>query len=249
MIRLVRAEFLKLRTTQVWFWLLVADVAIGTLIVIGSLASDAVKTTADVPDIFATSNGATILVFVLGVLGITTEYRHQTITPTVLATPSRWALVAAKLITFALVGLGYCVACVGVELAIALPWLSSKGISFDLGRSDLQQTFWGLPAVFVLFAIIGVGLGALLRNQVLTLALGLVFLLVITNIVAAIPGVQHAWTYLPGGATVAILYPKHTTGPGDVPLTSAGVAIVILLLWAIVPAALGAAVSMKRDIT
>ena len=248
MTRLVRAEFLKLRTTQVWFWLLLADVAVGALIVIGSLASNAVKNANDVPDIFATANGALLFVIVLGILGVTTEYRYQTITPTMLATPSRWALVTAKFVTYALVGFAYGVACIAVQLAIAVPWLSAKNITFDLGRSDLQHTILSLPAVFVLFAIIGVGIGALMRNQVLALTLSLVFLLVIQNLVAAIPGVLHAWNYLPAGATTAILYPHDRTGPGGIE-TSAATGFVVLLLWAVIPVALGAAVSMNRDIT
>ena len=44
MIRLVRAEFVKLRTTQVWFWLLIAAIAITVVFVIASLAPhDAIK--------------------------------------------------------------------------------------------------------------------------------------------------------------------------------------------------------------
>ncbi len=249
MTRLVRAEFLKLRTTQVWFWLLLADVVVGALIVIGSLASNAVKNANDVPDIFATANGALLFVIVLGILGVTTEYRYQTITPTVLATPSRWALVSAKFVTYALVGFTYGVACIAVQLAIAVPWLSAKDITFDLARSDLQHTIFSLPAVFALFAVLGVGIGALVRNQVLALTLSIVFLLVIQNLVAAIPGVLHAWNYLPAGATTAILYPHDRTGPSGVVETSAATGFVVLLLWAAIPAALGAAVSMNRDIT
>src|SRR3954468_8858527 len=249
MIRLVRAEFLKLRTTQVWFWLLLADVALGAALAIGSLAANAIKKPSDVPFIFATSNTAAIIVIVLGILGITTEYRYLTITPTVLLTPSRWAIVSAKLVVYSLVGLAYAIVCVAVQLAISVPWLSSKNIDFDLGLSDVRRSLLGLPVVFVLYAVIGVGIGALLRNQILAITMTLVFLLVVQNIVAAIPGVRHAWNYLPAGATTTILYPHDTNGPGDIPPTSVGVALLILLLWSLVPAAVGASFTMNRDIT
>jgi hypothetical protein len=250
MLRLVRAEFLKLRTTQVWFWLLLADIAIGAAVAIGSLApADAIKAPKDVPYLFATSNGALITAFVLGVLGVTTEFRYQTITPTVLQTPSRWAIIAAKMITYAAVGAAYAAACVSVHLAIAVPWLSAKHVAVDFGDHDLQRALFGMLLVFALFALLGIGLGALLRNQILAVTLGLVFLLVLQNIVATIPGIREAWVYTPAGATIAILYPYEHASGDDVQLLHAPAGVLVLLLWAAVPAVLGAAITMNRDIT
>ena len=248
--RLVRAELLKLRTTQVWLWLLLADVAVGALVAIASLApSDVIEAPKDVPYLFATSNGALITAFVLGVLGITTEFRHQTITPTVLATPSRWAIVTAKLITYAAVGIAYAAACIGVQLAIALPWLSAKHIDVDFADHDLQRALIGMHGVFALFALFGLGVGALLRSQILAMTLGLLFLLVAQNIIAAIPAVQDAWAYTPAGATIAILYPYERAKADEVQLLHAPAGVLVLLLWALIPAAIGAGYSMNRDIT
>src|SRR4051812_3292944 len=110
MIRLVRAEFLKLWTTQVWFWLLLATIAAGGLLAVAAIApNDGIRTEEDVPDLFASFGFSPgyILVFVLGVLAVTTEFRYQTITPTVLQTPNRWAIVTAKMITYGIVGAIY----------------------------------------------------------------------------------------------------------------------------------------------
>ena len=250
MIKLIRAEFLKLRTTQVWFWLLLADVAIAAAIAIGSLAANAIKKKSDVAYIFATSNTAAIIVIVLGILGITTEYRYQTITPTVLGTPSRWAIVSAKLVVFSLVGLAYAIACLAVQIAIAGRGCRPRTSPSTSASRTCARSLLGLPAVFVLYSVIGVGIGALLRNQILAITLALVFLLVVQNIVAAIPGVRHAWNYLPGGATTTILYPHDTKGPGSHPAYLVGVGLLILLLWSLVPAApSGATFTMNRDIT
>jgi hypothetical protein len=65
----------------------------------------------------------------------------------------------------------------------------------------------GLVLAFALFAIMGIGIGALLRNQMLATSLGLVFLLVINNLIAAIPRVRAAYPYTPAGAMIAIVYP------------------------------------------
>lgn len=249
MIRLVRAEFVKLRTTQVWFWLLIAALAISVLVVLGSfLSSDGVKSQADVPGVFAGADTASLAVFVLGVLGVTTEYRYQTITPTVLITPSRWTLITAKLIAYAVLGIGYALACVVVQLAMVLPWLSSRNISFDLGDPDLRRALFGLFLVLALYGIVGLGVGALLRNQVVAVTVGVIFLLILQNLLLAIPGVRNAWPYMPAGANAAILN-SQSNAPDVVHILSPVAGVFVLLLWAFVPAILGASLTMNRDIT
>ncbi|MEO6886384.1 MAG: hypothetical protein ABI232_08895 [Jatrophihabitantaceae bacterium] len=250
MIRLVRAEFLKLRTTQVWFWLLLAAVAIAALLVVAQMASNSVKSGADVAGMFTSSVTAYVPVFVLGVLGVTTEFRYQTITPTVLGTPSRWSLISAKMIAYAIVGALYALVCVAVQLAVAVPWLAAKNINYSLGSDDIPHALIGVFAVVALFGIIGLGAGALLRNQIVAVTVGVLFLLVLQQILVAIPGVKHAYPFLPGGAMSSIL---ATTGSdksfNGVTLLPIGGGIVVLLLWAFVPAIIGASVTMNRDIT
>jgi ABC-2 type transport system permease protein len=250
MVRLIRAEFLKLRTTQVWFWLLLAALAISALVAIGGLApADAIRTSADVADLFGNANGASMVVFVLGVLGVTTEFRYETITPTVLATPSRWAVVTAKMISYALVGAGYAVLCIGLQIAIAVPWLSSKHVDFSLSDPDVRHAILGVLLIHTLFALIGIGVGALLRNQIVAVTLGVIFLVVLENIILAIPGIKHAWPYTPSGATTAIIYTHGDTEANGVHILGAGGGVLVLLLWAFVPAVLGAGITMNRDIT
>jgi hypothetical protein len=249
-IRLIHAEFLKARTTQVWFWLLLGTIAISALLVVGQVAPrDGVRDASDVPNLFASSSTAYIVVFVLGVLGVTTEFRYQTITATVLQTPSRWSIVTAKMITYAVLGVGYALVAVGVQLAVAVPWLSSKDISVDFGNPEVRHAIIGVFAVVALFGIIGLGVGALLRNQIVAVVVGILFLLIIEHIFVAIPVVKNIWPYLPDPAGQAIL---HTTGESTVNgvhLLSTWTGLGVLLLWAFVPAVVGAAFSMNRDIT
>ena len=129
-----------------------------------------------------------------------------------------------------------------------MPWLSSKGIELQL-TAEAGQAMVNLVLLFVLFAVMGVGLGALLTSQALALSLGLVFLLVVSNIIAAIPGVNAAFPYLPEGAMIAVLYPGGHNGPDGVTLLSAGGGIIVLLVWTLIPASLGAALTLNRDIT
>jgi hypothetical protein len=249
MIRLVRAEFLKLRTTQVWFWLLLAALAISALFVIAPFAAGGVHNGKDVAEVFAAASTAYVVVFVLGVLGVTTEIRYQTITPTVLATPSRWLLMTAKMITYAVLGVLYALACLVMQMAIAAPWARAKGLDISWGSDGIPRALGGVFLVVALFGIVGLGIGALLRNQMVAVSVGVIFLLVLQGIVSIIPKVKVIYPYLPGGAVNAILPTNGRNAVPDVHLLSLTGGIVVLLLWAFVPAVLGASITLNRDIT
>jgi ABC-2 type transport system permease protein len=250
-VHLIRAEFLKVRTTQVWFWLLLATIALMALAIVAQLApSDGVRTPGEVAGLLTSAGTADVSVFVLGVLGVTTEFRYQTITPAVLATPSRWALITAKMITYAILGAAYALICVAVELAIVLPWLSAKDIHVSLGEQNIPHALGGVFLVVCLFALVGLGIGALLRNQIVAVTVGLIFILVLENVLLAIPVVKHAFPFTPGGGSASVLAITHNDKtPNGVTLPGAGGGTIVLLLWAFVPAILGAGITMNRDIT
>lgn len=247
MIRLFRAELIKLRTTQVWFWLLVATLALGAISVIGPIASQPDLTSSDVPDLFSGAAAAYIAVFVLGVLIVTTEYRYQTITPTLLTTPKRWLVVLAKGLTMIVVGAVYSLATVLIQVAIGLPWLAARGVDVSATGPDgvvipIVKAF----VVVVLYGLLGFGFGALARNQVVGVVVGVVYVVVLENLLVAIPGVKHAFPYLPGGGAASIGGADTINGVDLLPLAG-GVAI--LVGWTVVLVGLGLTTSLRRDIT
>ncbi len=103
--------------------------------------------------------------------------------------------------------------------------------------------------VVALFGIVGLGFGALVRNQIVAVSVGVVFLLVIQNILPAIPGVKYAFPYMPGGAVAAIFTVVGSRDVNGATLFPPAGGVVLLLLWAFVPAILGAAFTLNRDIT
>lgn len=254
MVGLIRAEFRKLGTTQVWFWMLLLCLALAVLGVVATIASqnNDAALALHVRDVMVAPSSADtyIPLFVLGVLSVTTEYRYQTITPTVLATPSRWRLISAKLITYAAVGVLYALGCLALQLLIALPWLSARNIHVSLG--DQVGALLAVFAVLALFALVGLGTGALLRNQIVAVTVGVIFLLAITPLLLIIPGVKYAYPYMPSGAVNSIV-----TDPNDqsarvingVHLLSPGAGVAVLVAWALVLSILGAGITMNRDIS
>ena len=141
---------------------------------------------------------------VVGVLASAGEYRHNTIVPTLLAQPRRRAVVAAKLQAVATAGLVMALASAAVSTAVGLPLLASQDApSADLG--PMPSALLVLVATGVVYGLLGVGLGLLLRNQAVAMTTALVWWFVVERIAPAVLREPHAAKYLPGGAADAFV--------------------------------------------
>ncbi|NGN95847.1 ABC transporter permease [Nocardioides sp. KC13] len=251
---LIISEVHKLFSTRLWLWLLLASMALAALyasLLIGfSDDPDTMTAPLDSPagqqTLFAVaSGGANTLVAVLAAIGVTGEFRHRTATATFLATPRRRRVVLAKLLVYVAAGVGYAIACLVVVASIAWPWLSAKGIDLGLLGEGLPSTYAGVVADVTLFAMVGVGLGALVRNQVATVVGLLVYRFVAEPMVTAVPALSDWTAYLPGSASAALtqvsLSTQNYLDPwlGGLVLTGYGLLLVIV----------GARVSVGRDVT
>jgi ABC-2 type transport system permease protein len=253
MIGLIRAEYRKLKSTQTWFWLLLACVALTALLVIVQLATrdDLGTNTEAVRDVFTSAYTAYVPAFVLGILAVTTEFRYQTITPTLLATPSRWRLITAKLISYALVGLVYAVACLVVALAIAVPWLGSKhDVNASFGQHNVWTALLGIAVIVTLYGLVGLGWGAFVRNQIVAVSVGLIYILIVEGLLQLIPYVRNAYKFLPGAGAQAIIQPHAPYGPNEqYQLLGVWGGVAVLVVWALGLSVLGAGWTMNKDIT
>jgi ABC-2 type transport system permease protein len=254
-IRLIQAEFGKLFSTKLWLWMLVGAVALTALFVSLTIGfSDQATEQGGAPplsssiglkNLFSAAAAANIWSLILGIIAVTGEFRHQTITPTFLATPHRGRVVIAKLITYALVGIAYGVATILVAIAIALPWLSAKNIDVSLGSDGIPGVLLGVAASVAVYSLLGVGLGALLRNQIAAVVGGLVFLLVVEPIVSAVPVVRDYYKWFPGGANNAL------TGAfqPNMNLLQQYQGGLLLVGYGLVFAILGTWLAVRRDVT
>ena len=90
----------------------------------------------------------------------------------------------------------------------------------------------------------------MLKNQIVAVTVGLIFLIVLENIIVGIPGVKYVYPYLPGGLVNSIT----SSGADDriingVTLLPIWGGVVGLLIWGVGLAVLGAGITMNRDIT
>lgn len=101
---LLHAELIKLRTTRT-FVALASVALVISLLLTGLIALLTEPTREDVlTDVFQ-SDVSPLFILILGIVGISGEWRHRTITSSLLAAPDRIRFLAAKTIAFAVAGL------------------------------------------------------------------------------------------------------------------------------------------------
>ena len=131
MSRLVRSELLKLRTTRTFLGITLA--ALGLIALAAGVGAAASTYGPSDPspgrDLLEAGGIAQPFALVLGVLAVSTEFRHGTITPSLLTVPRRARLVVAKLIAHGVAGLVLGLVAFGLAAALAFPILSARGIS------------------------------------------------------------------------------------------------------------------------
>jgi ABC-2 type transport system permease protein len=253
MTRLVRAEWTKLFTTRVWIGLLLGAclLAGGFSALFTGLAgaqSDdgngipAVGTRTYEEFVFSVGVNASVLLVILGIIGMTQEYRHRTATPTFLTTPRRGRVVTAKIIAYALAAVPFALLILAVNVLVVEIYAGARGHAPPLDADNLQ-TLGGAGLVLVVFAVIGVGVGALLRNQVGAIVAALVYLYVIEPVVSGIGAIQGAYKWLPGGAAQAI------TSDFQAPdLLAPWQGALLLLGYGLLAAVLGTFLAVRRDV-
>ncbi|MGH9278711.1 MAG: ABC transporter permease [Acidimicrobiales bacterium] len=249
MTALVQAEIRKLRTIRVAIVLLGALVALVGLSVVGTIATAgseegtfSLDTTEGVRNVFGAGFSGAVLVLVLGILGIGSEFRHGTITPVFLVTPRRHRVVTAKLVAYFATGLAFGTVGIVVTLLIAVPWLAAKDVSYSLG-SDVLAVFAGSLLATALYGVLGVGVGALIRNQAAAITVAVVWTFVVEGILVGFLPEVGRW--VPGGAATA-LAGGSSTGGDLLPPWAGGL---LLAAYGIGLAALGARFVVRRDIT
>jgi hypothetical protein len=128
-------------------------------------------------------------------------------------------------------------------LAVGLPWLAAKGIEVSLADPAVAARAAGLAVAVALYAVLGTGLAALLRNQVAAVVVGLLWWSqgverVLTGILHQ-PGLER---WLPRGAASALTVP----GDGTLPMWAGAL---VFAAYGLVLALLGGRLVVRRDLT
>ena len=252
---LVRAEWTKLFTTRVWIGLLVGACVMvaGFTVLLTAFAGDAesglppVGTEPYEQLAFATAANVVVLFVILGIIGMTQEYRHRTATPTFLTTPKRGRVVVAKLVAYALAAVPFALAAVAVTVTVVVVYAGARGAAPSL-TGENAEVLLSAGLAIVVYAVIGVGLGALLRNQVGAIVGALVYLYVVEPLLSAFSATAAVYKWLPGGALEAMT--TTFRGPQAIApdLLERWQGGLLLLGYGLVAALVGTLLSVRRDV-
>ena len=151
-------------------------------------------------------------------------------------------MLVAKLAAAAVTGLVMAFLSAAAVLAVALPWLPAKGVEVTVADAGLAARVGGLAAAVALHAVLGVGLGALLRNQVAAVVVAV--LCWTQGIEELLVGVlRRPWLgrWLPEGADWALTSP----GDGYLPMWVGGL---VFAAYGLVLALAGGRLLARRDL-
>jgi hypothetical protein len=243
--RLVRGELRKLTTTKMPAGfvavLLVMAALNATAVVIGTDMDGSkgfISTAADQRSLMAFAANALIGAGIFGAIAVAREYGHSTVVPMFLTSPRRHRAVLAQLTALFMVGgvLGL----IGEALIVGAVALSlpSTDYGFLVGFADVAQLFAASALAGAAGAVLGAGVGALVRNLGGAVAAVVLILFVLPPIAVQLANDLASW--MPA-ALLGVL-----SGVGTE--VSVPAAVVALLGWSVVPAVAGLVSVERRDV-
>jgi ABC-2 type transport system permease protein len=239
----LRAELLKQRSTQttlLFFLAMLGLVGLAVAIHVLAPSPSFLSTHSHQLEVFEVGTRVGMLFAgLVGAMAITAEIRYGTIQSTFLVTPRRGSVVAAKLGISGLAGLAFGLSAEALGAGAATAAFSARGIENQLSGSDYLQLVLGGTAAAALWATIGLGIGALVRNQVGALVGLCAWILLVENLIAVEPAASR---FSPGAAGLAL---AGKSGDGFLaPATAA----LVLALYAMAVSATGWLATVRRDV-
>lgn len=198
-----------------------------------------------------------IFPLLIGTLLVTNEFRHKTLTPTFLATPRRGIALAGKVVAGAVMGVLYAVIALVSTVGPGAALLAVFDIDPQLASGDTWAMLGRIVIAFVLWVLIGVGVGTLVRNQVAAVVGVISFTQfiepILRTVAGFVDGVADAARFLPGATSDILVgasfYSTLGAEAGSTSTLEWWAGGLVLLGYAVLFLVLGAIVSWRRDVS
>jgi ABC-2 type transport system permease protein len=249
----LRSEFTKIRSVRSTYWTLLAMFVV--VVGFGALASfGASHAGPHGPNFDPTRQSLAglyigqLIIGVLGVLVISSEYSTGMIRTTLTTNPHRNVMIAAKGVVFAVVALATSLVTSFVAFFVGQAIMSSHHMSATIGGPNVLRAVIGGALFLAACGVLAFGLGLLLRHSAAGIGATVGVLFVVTILVNFLPQSwqDHVDRWIPAlaGGQLWMTTPQP---PGNVPMFSAWPSFAILCGYAAIAVAAGAILFRKRD--
>jgi ABC-2 type transport system permease protein len=244
----LRSELLKQRTTRTT-WLLLAWLVGLVLLVVGLHvasfgAGDLARESNQMRILGLGTTLGVLFAALAGALSVTAEFRSGTIRPTLLVTPRRTTVIVAKLDASMLIGAAAGLLAQTLNAGAEAAGLALRGVEIQLGGGDYAQLLAGGALGGALFGALGVGVGALVRNQVATVAALCVWLLLLEPLLLGdLPGAAKYAPEATAGAIAGAIQSQLADA-----LVAPALGVILLAAYVTVAAVAGTVALNRRDV-
>jgi ABC-2 type transport system permease protein len=249
----MRSEWTKLRSVRSTFWCLVVATVLG--VGLGALISavsanhygsdPSLQASWHPADRSQASLAIAQLAFaILGVLVVTGEYSTGMIRTSLAAVPRRSRLLLAKSIVFTGLTLVAGEIISFATFLVGQAIISGQAPTANLGQHEVLRAVVGAGLYLPLLALLGCGLGWLLRHAAAAIGAGVAILLVLPGVANALPSswnqpIEKFWPTNAGQQVAMVVRSSHTLSPW------AGFAVMAVFVAVVLAAA--AALLERRD--
>lgn len=201
-----------------------------------------------------------LFMVILGALIVTNEFFHQTATTTFLTTPRRTRVILGKLSAAVVLASGFWLVVTAIDVAAGSIFFSVKGQSIPLTDWPVLRSVLMNLLAYTIWAVLGVGLGVLIRSQLGATLTGAVAYLLSFPVAIALFAlirqfvIKEDWVFnlivaVPGVASQIMISPEplqlgsNTTGP------TWWAGALVLVGYGVLAGVVGTLITRKRDIS
>jgi ABC-2 type transport system permease protein len=245
---LVRSELLKVRTVRSWWAYLIVIVLLAGIATASDVgpddaARDQLRFQVGLVDSAAI---AALIAIILGITIVTTEFRHGTVTPTLLLEPHRERMLAAKALAAGLLGMAFAVLALVVIALVAGIWLAVVGAEIHFLDQDVLVRAAQTILLSILWTLFGVAIGSVVHSQIAALVGTLVWVFLGETLIWGLLGLidlDGIGSYLPFRAL------DSADGTNDPDMLPYWGGVAVSLAWIAVVGGAGVWRTRRRDIT
>ena len=233
------SEVRKIATTSTIYWLLAGAVAFSLLAVSSLSGADDVQLAQPIVEQLFLFLGTFVKIgfLILGIRIVTDEFRFGTANPTFLFTPARRKVLLAKVGAAVLWGVLMASISQAVLFGSAAALFAIKGQVLHIGSAGTYAFFGGIVAG-TMWTVVGLGLGAMIRNQIIAIVGVVVWFMGLEDVIGSRMGDTDR--FLPGraGLSVALAPDGRTLWTG----------LTIVLIYTALTLVLGAIAVHRKDV-